>query len=95
MFHNVKLAHRALFKSPVVNAVAVVSLARGIGANAAIFSLFHQMLLRPLPVEDPGALVNLAAPGVKAGSTSCNDATVGESAVVVAESLLLADALRR
>jgi len=58
MFHTLKLAYRALFKSPVVSGVAVVSLALGIGANAAIFSLFHQMLLRPLPAEDPDTLVN-------------------------------------
>ncbi len=80
MFHNVKLAYRALFKSPVVSGVAVVSLALGIGANAAIFSLFHQMLLRPLPVEHPDALVNLSAPGVKASSNSCNNA--GDCGVV-------------
>src|SRR5262249_51393288 len=46
----------------------------GIGANAAIFSLFNQILLRPLPVADPGRLVNLGAPGPKPGSTSCNQA---------------------
>jgi len=43
--------------------VAIVSLGLGIGANAAIFSLFDQMLLRALPVQDPGRLVNLASPG--------------------------------
>jgi hypothetical protein len=42
--------------------VAIVSLGLGIGANAAIFSLFDQMLLRALPVQDPGRLVNMAAP---------------------------------
>ena len=74
MFRNVKHAVRSLSKSPFVTAIAVVSLALGIGANAAIFSLFHQVLLRPLPVEDPDALVNLSAPGVKSGSNSCNNA---------------------
>ena len=43
---NLKLALRTLLKSPFVTIVAVVSLALGIGANTAIFSLFHQMLLR-------------------------------------------------
>lgn len=52
--------------------VAVLSLALGIGANAAIFSLFERMLLRPLPVHEPERLVNLAAPGPKQGATSCN-----------------------
>src|SRR6185503_6134347 len=71
---NLKFALRMLFKSPFVTAVAIVSLALGIGANAAIFSLFNQVLLRPLQVADPARLVNLAAPGPKPGSTSCGDA---------------------
>ena len=56
---NLKLAFRTLFKTPFVTIVAIVSLALGIGANAAIFSLFNQMLLRPLPVQEPARLVNL------------------------------------
>lgn len=71
---NLKLALRALFKAPFVTIVAIVSLALGIGANAAIYSLFDQMLLRPLPVRDPGRLVSLSAPGPKPGSQSCNQA---------------------
>ncbi|MEI6246645.1 MAG: hypothetical protein WCQ64_16595, partial [Acidobacteriota bacterium] len=54
--------------------VAVVSLAFGIGANSAIFSLFDQMLLRPLPVAKPYDLVDLGAPGPKPGSQSCSQA---------------------
>lgn len=69
-----RLAARNLAKTPFVTAVAVLSLALGIGANAAIFSLFDQMLLRPLPVQEPERLVNLAAPGPKPGSQSCNQA---------------------
>ena len=71
---NLKLAFRRLFKAPFVTTVAILSLALGIGANAAIFSLFNQMLLRPLPVPAPHELVNLQAPGPKPGSTSCNQA---------------------
>jgi predicted permease len=71
---NPKLAVRTLFRTPIVTAVAVISLALGIGANAAIFSLFDQMLLRPLPVQEPSRLVNLGAPGPKPGSNSCNTA---------------------
>src|ERR1051326_4662780 len=72
---NVKLALRALIRTPFVTAVAVVSLALGIGANAAIFSLFDQLLLQPLPVPAPERLVNLAAPGPSPGFASCG--TVG------------------
>ena len=71
---NVKLALRTLFKAPFVTTVAIISLALGIGANAAIFSLFNQMLLRPLPVPGADRLVNLEAPGPKPGSQSCNQA---------------------
>ncbi len=72
--NNLKLAFRRLFKAPFVTSVAILSLALGIGANAAIFSLFNQMLLRPLPVPAPHELVNLQAPGPKHGSQSCNQA---------------------
>jgi len=72
---NLKLAARTLFKTPFVTLIAVVSLALGIGANAAIFSLFNQLLLRPLPVPQPERLVNLAAPGPKPGSQTCGIAS--------------------
>src|SRR5687767_13157513 len=71
---NLKLAMRALTRTPFVTAVAILSLALGIGANTAIFSLFHQFLLQPLPVPTPSTLVNLSSPGPKQGSTSCNNA---------------------
>jgi predicted permease len=64
-------AARSLVRTPLVTGIAIVSLALGIGANAAVFSLFDQMLLRPLPVPHPEALVNLGAPGPKPGSQSC------------------------
>ena len=71
---NLKFAFRTLFKTPFVTIVAIVSLALGIGANAAMFSLFNQILLRALPVADTGTLVNLAAPGPKPGMQSCSQA---------------------
>lgn len=71
---QIKLAFRMLAKTPFVTAVAILSLALGIGANAAIFSLFDQLVLRQLPVAEAGRLVNLKAPGPKQGSTSCNQA---------------------
>src|SRR5690242_15915201 len=71
---TLKFTLRTLFKTPFVTVVAIASLALGIGANTAIFSLFHQLLLRAMPVQDPSALVNLAAPGPKPGSQSCGQA---------------------
>jgi predicted permease len=68
---NLRFALRMLFKAPFVTTVAIVSLALGIGANAAIFSLFNQVLMRPLPVERPRELVNVGSPGPKPGSQSC------------------------
>ncbi len=71
---TLKLAFRTLAKTPFVTAIAVLSLALGIGANAAIFSMFDQVLLSSLPVRQPEQLVNLSSPGPKPGSQSCNDA---------------------
>jgi predicted permease len=68
---SLKFAFRTLFKTPFVTVIAIVSLALGIGANAAMFSTFHQMLLESLNVPRPGELVNLSAPGPKPGSQSC------------------------
>jgi putative ABC transport system permease protein len=76
---SLKFAFRTLFKTPFVTIVAILSLGLGIGANTAIFSLYNQMLIRPLPVDRPGDLVNLGAPGPKPGSTSCNQAGNCES----------------
>ncbi|HSJ13839.1 MAG TPA: ABC transporter permease [Longimicrobiales bacterium] len=71
---DLRLAFRTLFKTPFVTVIAILSLALGIGANAAIFSLFDEMLLRPLPVQEPEQLINLVSPGPKPGSTTCNQA---------------------
>ena len=72
---NIKLALRTLFKSPFVTVVAVVSLALGIGANTAIFSLFHEFVLRSLPVQEPSRLVNLSAPPKPGRSRATRPAT--------------------
>jgi predicted permease len=71
---NFRLALRTLFKSPFITLVAILSLALGIGANSAIFSLFDQILMRPLPVPNSHELVNFQAPGPKPGSQSCSQA---------------------
>ena len=75
---TLKHAFRTLAKTPFVTTVAIISLALGIGANAAIFSLFDQIVLRSLPVPEPERLVNLGAPGPKPGSLSSNQAGDGE-----------------
>lgn len=69
---DLRYAFRRMRQAPVFTAVAIGSLALGIGANAAVFSLFNEALLRPLPVPDPAALVNFTSPGPKPGGVSCN-----------------------
>ncbi len=55
-----RLAVRALRSTPIVSAVAILSLALGIGANTAMFSLVNSLLLRSLPVKNPRQLVILS-----------------------------------
>jgi predicted permease len=57
--NELKYSFRVLIKNPAFTAMAVLSLALGIGANAAIFSLLDAVLLKTLPVRDPGQLVFL------------------------------------
>src|ERR1051326_1233278 len=64
---------RTLRKSPVFLAVAVLSLALGIGGNTAIFTLVHQLILQPLPVRDPEQIVMLAGRGKHYGGTNGAD----------------------
>jgi predicted permease len=70
-----------LRRTPVLSLAAVLSLAIGIGANAAIFSIFNQTLLKQLPVQDPEQLVTFTIPGDKQGRTSSSNAG-GSDAVV-------------
>ena len=57
---DVRLALRALRATPIVTVVAILSLALGIGANTAIFTLVDSLILRPLPIADPQRLVILS-----------------------------------
>src|SRR5271170_1051420 len=67
---DLRFAARSFRKSPVFVAVAVFSLALGIGANTAIFSLVDQILLRLLPVKDPQQLVLFWSRGSHYGSNN-------------------------
>src|ERR1700761_6767760 len=63
LLQDVRFAFRGLRKSPVFTAVAILSLALGIGANTAIFTLVDQLILRLLPIQDPAGVVLLSAVG--------------------------------
>ena len=51
---DIRYGYRTLLRNPGFTAVAVISLAFGIGANTAIFSFIDTVLLETLPVQDPG-----------------------------------------
>jgi putative ABC transport system permease protein len=66
--HDLRLAVRGLKRSPLFAIVAILSVALGIGANTAIFTLIDQVLLRKLPVTNPDELVMLYQQGPHNGS---------------------------
>ena len=70
---NLRVIVRGLARQPLFTMVAIVSLALGIGANTAIFSLLDQVLLRTLPVRNPQELAYLYHPGPLQGSVNTEE----------------------
>src|SRR3954465_1251728 len=68
MIRDLKYALRMLAKSPAFSAVAVLTLALGIGANTAIFSVVEGTLLRPLPFPKADRLVRLYEAAEESGA---------------------------
>src|SRR5262249_23509156 len=59
LLQDIRYGFRKLFERPLFTAIAVISVALGIGANTAIFTLVNAVLFKPLPVDDPNRLVAL------------------------------------
>jgi predicted permease len=74
LYQDAMYAIRGFRKSPVFTAVAVLSLALGIGANTAIFTLIDQLILRLLPIRDPQNIVLLAGRGRHYGGNNGRNA---------------------
>ncbi len=67
LWQDLRLATRMLRKQWALSLTVVATLALGIGASAAMYSLLNQVILEPLPVPEPAELVSVKAPGAKPG----------------------------
>jgi predicted permease len=67
---DLRYALRGIRRSPLLASIAVLSLALGIGANTAIFTIMDQLMLRPLPVTNPASLVMLYQMGTNNGNNN-------------------------
>ena len=59
VWQDLRYAARTLARSPGFTAAAALCIALGVGANTVVFSAAHALLIRPLPVAEPGRLVRL------------------------------------
>src|ERR1039458_9954964 len=73
IWHDFVSPGAAFAKAPLLSLTVVLSVGLGIGANTAIFSLFHQILLNSLPVERPEELVTVTSPGDFKGGRNSTD----------------------
>ena len=73
LLSDIRFCLRGFVRRPLFAFVVVATLALGLSINAAIFSIYEQVLLRELRVPAPHELVNFLSPGRKQGSTSCSD----------------------